>query len=115
MSHSDGDEEDGDFVLSREDSCGISGGVGMNSQQPADVTVLTPDMISKKMFEIVDDVNTVFQVTDCYTHTHTHTHTYTHTHTTLSPYSLSPHPLSVTYTSCADTVNHLQVGQREAS
>ena len=27
---------------------------------------LTPDQISKKMFEIVDDINAVFQVKHCY-------------------------------------------------
>ena len=55
-SHSD--EEDGDFALAREDSCGDQ----RKLRRPSDVTVLTPDMISKKMFDIVDDVNTVFQV-----------------------------------------------------
>ena len=68
----------------------------MNSQQPADVTVLTPDMISKKMFEIVDDVNTVFQVTDCYTHTHTHTHT----HDAISLLSFSSSSLSYLHLMC---------------
>ena len=74
----------------------------MNSQQPADVTVLTPDMISKKMFEIVDDVNTVFQVTDCYTHTHTHTHTHIHTHThdAISLLSFSSSSLSYLHLMC---------------
>lgn len=51
--HSDEDE----FMLTREDSTTDKGAC----HHPEE-TVLTPDQISKKMFELVNEVNTVFQV-----------------------------------------------------
>ena len=55
----DEDEDEDDFVsdgLLREDS------LPSGSKLKAEWQTLSPDQLSKKMFEIVDDVNAVFQV-----------------------------------------------------
>ncbi len=54
-----GSEDDEDLNFSggdSEDGAGIKRGAGTSCQ------VLTPDMISKKMFDIIHDVNAVFEV-----------------------------------------------------
>jgi hypothetical protein len=53
----DGEEFVGDGLL-REDS--------VPSRSKPDWQTLTPDELSKKMFEIVDDVNAIFQVSECH-------------------------------------------------
>lgn len=56
------DEEDDEFgeeALMRTDSCQAGSG-------SPEAQTLSPDQISKKMFEIVDEVNAVFQVYTCF-------------------------------------------------
>ena len=54
-SEEESDDEFGEEALMRMDSCPAGRG-------PPVSQTLSPDQISKKMFEIVDEVNAVFQV-----------------------------------------------------
>lgn len=56
----DSEEEDG-YQFSGAEEEGEPG-ASQGAPPPASFQTLTPDMISKKMFEIIDEVNAVFQV-----------------------------------------------------
>ena len=66
------DEEDDEEEEEEEDGIQFSGGEeedhavgGMRDHRLTTYQTLTPDMISKKMFELIDEVNVVFQVHLC--------------------------------------------------
>ena len=100
------EEEEGGFES--DDGLQFSGEEGVDSvagMQSAPRSTchqtLTPDMISKKMFDIINEVNAVFQV--CLL--------------ILSPLCIPDHCcclLPASYPPRAHPAHHLQVGQREA-
>lgn len=59
----DSDDDLDDLQFSEGDEGGLGGGAREAAKRPQTIyQTLTPDMISKKMFDIIDDVNAVFQL-----------------------------------------------------
>ena len=102
------EEEEDEEGFEIDDGLQFSGEEGVDSvggmqvaPPPTSYQTLTPDMISKKMFDIIHEVNAVFQV--C-----------AHLCPLLPGDGLSPvHPAS--HSPCAHPPHHLQVGQREVA